>query len=93
MGILRRSAALLRVLVLKGAAVMLIGLGAGQPWKMSLALSVLQGENKQHRKHQSMAQTNRLAKDTSFFMSPAGLAEFIDFNGVIPACLAEITAH
>lgn len=29
----------------------------------------------------------------SFFMSPAGLAEFIDFNGVIPAYLAEVTAH
>lgn len=53
-GILLQSAALLHVLVLTGAAMMLRGLGAGQPWKINLALSVLPEESKQHRKHQSV---------------------------------------
>lgn len=55
MGILLQSAALLHGLVLTGAAMVLVGSGTGQPWKVSLALSVLQEENKQHRKNQSVA--------------------------------------
>lgn len=46
---------------------------------------MLQEENKQHGNDQSAAYTKRLSKETSFSMSSAVLAGFMDFNGVISA--------
>lgn len=88
-GTLLQSAALLHVLALT-RAMTLIGLSTG---KLIWPLVCYKKKTNAIESTKVWLKQKRLAKDMSFSMYPAGLAEFIDFNGVIPAYLVEITAH